>query len=95
MRELAVVGQTNSPILRIDRRHLAEAREHSATGERSIGSAPNVAWRQSGGGHLIQQRLKKMVIVAVEERDIDRRIPQCFRRRQAAEPTADDKDMRS
>ncbi len=53
----------------------------------------DVAGRQRGRGHLIQQGLKDVVVVAVEERDADRSARERPRRVESAETSADDDDM--
>ena len=53
----------------------------------------DIAGRQRGRGHLIQQRLEQVVIVAVDERDADRRTRERARGVQAAETAAEDDDV--
>jgi hypothetical protein len=48
----------------------------------------NIAWRQRRGGDLIQERLKKMVVMAVDQRDANRRAGESSRGVQPAEPAA-------
>jgi hypothetical protein len=55
----------------------------------------DVARRQRGGGHLVEQRLEQMVVVAIEQRDANRCARQRARGVQAAEPAAENHDMRS
>lgn len=50
-------------------------------------------WRQRGGCHLVQQRLKEVMVVTIDQRDAHRLFLQRLRRGQAAEPAADDDDM--
>lgn len=54
----------------------------------------DVAGRQRRGGHLVQERLKEMVVVAIEQRDARRRAGKRPRRVQSAEAAADDHYMR-
>src|SRR5215204_7035527 len=49
----------------------------------------NLARREHGGRHLIQQRLKRMMIFAVKQRDFDRFVRQFLRRLKPAETAAD------
>ena len=55
----------------------------------------DVAWRQRCRRHLIQQRLEEMVVVAIDQRDANRRVPERARGVEAAEPAADDDDVRN
>ena len=52
----------------------------------------DVAGRQRRGRHLIEQRLEQVVVVAIEQRDPDRRAGERARRVEAAESAADDDD---
>ena len=54
----------------------------------------DVARRQAGRGHLIQQRLEDVVVVAVDQRHAHRRAPERLGGNQPAEAAADDHDMR-
>ena len=54
----------------------------------------DIAWRQRRRRHLIQQRLKHVMVVAIEQRDAHRRMLQCLRRPEAAETAADDHYVR-
>ena len=54
----------------------------------------DVARRQRRGGHLIQQRLKQMVVVAIEQRRANIRACERARCVQSAETTTDDDDAR-
>ena len=81
---------------RIDPAHLGEQdlnvllpSKDPADGRRDI------AWRQRGGRDLIEQRLKQVIVVAIEDRDPNGRAVECARRIEAAEPAADDHDVRS
>ena len=47
------------------------------------------------GGDLVEQRLEQMVVVAVHQHHVDRRLTQCARRAQPAESGSDDDDARS
>jgi hypothetical protein len=44
---------------------------------------------------LVEQRLKQVVIAAIDQRDRDRRIGELARRREASEAAPDDDDVRS
>src|SRR5262249_29088118 len=55
----------------------------------------DIARRQGRRGDLIQQRLKQMVVVPIEERDLDIRTSQRARHVQPAEAAADDHDARA
>jgi hypothetical protein len=48
----------------------------------------DVAGREARGRHLVEQRLEKMVVLAVDDSDPHRRASQRSRRREAAEPPA-------
>ena len=50
---------------------------------------------QPGRGHLVQERLEGVMVVAVHERDAHGRVPQGARGREAGEAPADDDDARS
>ena len=45
------------------------------------------------GGDLIEQRLERVVVVLVDDREPDRRVAQLLRRADAAEAGAEDHDM--
>ena len=49
--------------------------------------------RQRGGGDLIEQGLKDVVVAAVDEGHVDRGFGQCFGGRQPGEAAADDDDL--
>ena len=53
----------------------------------------DVARRQRRRRDLVQQRLEEMVVVAVDQRDADRRARERPRRVEAAEAAADDHDV--
>ena len=53
----------------------------------------DIAGRQSGRRHLVEQRLEQVVIAAVEQGDADRRALQRLSGGEPAEPSADDHDM--
>jgi hypothetical protein len=53
----------------------------------------DLAGRQRPGRHLVRERLEEMEVAAVDERDLDRRIPQLRDRLEAAETFADDDDV--
>jgi hypothetical protein len=53
----------------------------------------DVARRQRGRRHLIEQRLKEMMIRPVDHRDADRRVPQGARGGQSSEAAAHDDHM--
>ena len=53
----------------------------------------NVRSRQAGCGHLVEQRLEHVVILAIQQSDADRRTGQGTRCPQARETTTDDQDM--
>jgi hypothetical protein len=48
----------------------------------------DVALGEDPGGHLVQQRLKEMMVRSVDDRHIDLSTAQCLRREQAPEPRA-------
>ena len=92
--EHRTVRQNNLTRLEIDARSLAK--EHTqprrAPKDPSNGRR-DVSGRQRGCGHLVEQRLKDVVIPAIEKRHTDRRPPQHLRRRQPGKPSPDDYDM--
>ncbi len=47
---------------------------------------------ETGGGHLVQQRLEGVEVVGVDEGDVDRCVAEGLDRRQPAEAGADDDD---
>src|SRR6185369_452862 len=71
---------------RKQRRHLAPVAHEMADRPRDL------AARERGRGHLIEQRLKQMMVAAVDQRDLDRRARQPVGRLQPAEAGADDDD---
>src|SRR5262249_53899114 len=50
----------------------------------------NCVRRQRGGGNLVKQRLKQVVVVPIDQSDINRDPSEGASRRQSAEATADD-----
>ena len=52
----------------------------------------HVGRRETGRGDLVEQRLERVEVVPVDERDVDRRVLQFARRAQPTEPGADDHD---
>ena len=52
----------------------------------------DVGGRQRRGGHLVKQRLKQVIVVAVDDQHLDRRARQRARREQPAETAAHDDD---
>ena len=53
----------------------------------------NLSRGEHGQRHLVQQRLERVMILAVDERDFERLAGQCLRRLQTAESAADDDDL--
>src|SRR5262249_20934848 len=82
-----------------DRIDLANLREQDLDVLLPAQDPPNrrrdIARRQGRRGGLIQQRLKQMVVVPIEERDLDIRTSQRARHVQPAEAAADDHDARA
>src|ERR1700685_716892 len=60
--------------------------------ENRTNGSRNLSRRKSSGRHLIEQRLKCVVVLAVDQRDGDRRAAQRLSGGQAAESAADDDD---
>ena len=54
----------------------------------------DVGGLELGRGRLIEQRLKDVVVLPVDERDLNRRVPQRAHGREPAEATAEDHDTR-
>ena len=54
--------------------------------------ARSITGRKPAGSHLVEQRLKEVVIGAIDKRDLDRRLGQTLGRVQAAETASDDDD---
>ncbi len=54
----------------------------------------NVRRRKGGGRDLIEERLKKVVVGAIDDRHVDRFVGQAFGRLEAAEAGTDDDDVR-
>ncbi len=81
---------------RVDRPHFRHEdgrvslrREHMAYRPRDI------RWRKSRRGNLIHQRLEAIMILTVDHRHVDRRMPQRLHGLDAAESRTDDDDSRS
>ncbi len=51
--------------------------------------------RQGRRGHLVEKRLKQMVVAAVDEQHVHRRVPERTGSEQPTETTPDDHDLRS
>ena len=68
---------------------VAVPREHRTDGRRHIRR------RERGHGDLVNQRLKQVVVLAIDHDDVDRRPAEAFRGRESAESRADDDDSRS
>ena len=54
----------------------------------------NVARREARGRDLIEQRLKKVMVLAIDQSDANRRLRQCRHRRETAEAAPKDDDAR-
>lgn len=81
------------PRLGIDRAHLSEEHGGVALPSQDAAHRPgDVGGRQAGSRHLVKQRLEQVVVVAVDDRDIDRTVGQSLRGEQAAEAGADNDD---
>src|SRR5215211_7868743 len=55
----------------------------------------DIRGRQAGGRNLIEQRLEQMIIVAVDDGDVERRLRQSLGGRKATEARADDDHTRA
>jgi hypothetical protein len=53
----------------------------------------NLRRRQRSGRDLIEQRLKAVVVLPIDQGHVDGRARQCLRRHEAAEARADDDDL--
>ena len=53
----------------------------------------DVAWRERGHRHLVEQRLEDVMVAAVDDRESNLRAPQRARRVEPAKAAADDHDM--
>ena len=83
-------------ILWIDRRDIGEQHfDVLLSAQHPTDRRRDVAGRERRGRDLIQQRLKEMVVVPVEQRDADRRAGERARRVKPAETAADDDDAGS
>jgi len=88
------VGENLAPF-RVDSRDLAKddvdvllARENTADGRCDVG------WRKPCGRHLIEQRLKQMIVVLIDDGDVEWLSGQHFRCGQSAKAGSDDDDAR-
>jgi len=78
----ALLADQHQPLRRIDPRH--RLHEHGGIGlpaeNRTDWSRDRVG-RQSGGGHLIEQWLKQVIVVSIDQRDMNGRACECACRR--------------
>src|SRR5215471_3431987 len=94
--ELLVVTRVDNPGVEVDARDVGLA-------EANIGGAPedrperidDVGWVEEGGGHLVQEGRKQVIVVPVHEQHIDRAAIELPRTGEPAEATAYDDDLRS
>ncbi len=85
----------DAPVCDIDTRDLRHANSHIALfPEQMANRRGDVARRQHGSRDLIEQRLKEMVIRAVNQRHANRRVSQGAGGGQSSETAADDHHMR-
>ncbi len=89
----APLGDHRAP-LDIDAAHL---RQHDidvvGMAENAADRRGDVRRREARGRHLVQERLKQMVIVLIDQGDVERRAGEVLRRAQPAEPGTDDDDL--
>ena len=94
MRVVAALFQHHDPLGRIDPCRFGQ--QHADVflmAKHPTNWRCDIARRQGRRGDLIQQRLKQMVVVPIEERDADRRAVQRAGRIEPAKAAADDDDM--
>jgi anaerobic selenocysteine-containing dehydrogenase len=88
------VGEHNPATVHVDPRHLGE--QHTdvpGSAKHPANWRGNIAWRERRGRYLIQERLKDVVIAAIEQRDTARAAAKHLARREASESAADDDYM--
>jgi hypothetical protein len=91
----AAVGAHDHPARWIDRRNLGEQHLHVAlAAQHPADGRGDVAGRQTGRRHLIQERLEQMMIAAIDECNAYVAPPERLRSVQTAETTSDDDDVR-
>jgi hypothetical protein len=84
------VGQHDLARRQVDARHFAQAHRHVALPAQDVAQRRgDVAGRQARGGHLVEQRLEQVVVGAVDQRDVERRLGQRARAPQAGKAAAD------
>jgi hypothetical protein len=89
------VGQRHALRSAVDGSDLAQAHGDIALAGQDVAQRRgDVAGRQAGRRHLVEQRLKEVVVGAIDERDLQRRRSQRACAPQASEATADDDEMR-
>jgi hypothetical protein len=92
--EHGAVGQLDSTRGDIDARRLAEEHAYvSGPPQNPPDRRGDITWRERRRGDLIQQRLKDVMVAAIEQRDLDVGLSQRFCRRQPAKSAADNDHM--
>ena len=93
-RHRTLAGEAHLVAIPVDREDLVLAEAHPLVGpEQAPHGISDIGRVQPRGGHLVQQGLEGVEVVAVDEGDVDRLALQAFRRRQAAEAGPDDHDL--
>ena len=95
VRNRAAALRTHVPPLPVDADHVGLSKAHvGRPGEHAANRECDVARVQQRARHLIEQRRKHVVVVAVDEEDLGRPAVELFGTRQPAEPRPDDHDAR-
>jgi len=88
---IILAGSLNHPAVEIESRHLTQQDfDILLVAKNRPDWCRNFPWREPRRSHLVKQRLKSVVILAVDERDLDRSLRQFLRRVEAAEAGAHD-----
>ena len=90
------VGTQHAARGQVDRGDLGHADRHVALVAQDVAQRRgDVTGREPGRGHLVEQRLEQVVVGAVDQGDVDRRLGQRPRRPQASKAATDDDDVRA
>ena len=93
--DLAAIDRDRAPRC-VDARHRSPQHANGvAVAKQSADRKGDVAGREAGRRDLIEERLEQVIVVAIDQCDVDRLILQVARASQAAEPGADDYDVRT
>ena len=88
--------QSDLASAKIEAHHLAQQHlDVLVPGDNLADGRGDLGRREPGGRHLIQQRLKSVMVLAIDQRDLDRQTGQRLGSLQATEAAADDNDPRT